>query len=92
MHLIFVGKEENQFVQARTPVECQKHHCKIDLKCKKMVKHWWDVDEKSRLENKKTVLKLYVMWVSVKLKKNKLKTPFSPSLHEIKEIVLEYVE
>ena len=77
VQLICVGKE-NQYVQVRKPVECQKQHCKIGLKCKNRGKHWWDMEEKFGLESKKKnnyqiALKLRVMWVSVphytKLKK-----------------------
>ena len=59
VHLICVGKE-NQYVQARKPVECQKQYCGISLKCKKRGKHWWDMEKNCNWRTKrKTISRLY---------------------------------
>ena len=81
MHLIFVVKE-NQYVQPQNPVECQKQHFEIDSKSKKRERHCWDLEEKSRFENKKEN-----NWqIILKLCKQR-NVGFSPSLQKIKEIV-----
>ena len=35
------------------PVECQKQHFEIDLKCKKRERYWWDLEVKLQFDNKR---------------------------------------